>query len=101
MQGEEIDIKARVFAVADCIDAVTSDRPYRRANTFEAAGAELSGHSGTQFDPRIVEAFYEIPFDEWRELRRRANELSILRGEDQWEALSDLARQTEQASPEL
>jgi response regulator RpfG family c-di-GMP phosphodiesterase len=92
LAGEGIDIKARVFAVADCIDAVTSDRPYRRANTFEAAGEELRQHTGTQFDPRIVEAFFAIPYDEWRELRRRANELSILRGEDQWEALSDIAR---------
>ncbi len=92
LHGENINVKARVFAVADCIDAVTSDRPYRRANTFEAAGAELSEHAGTQFDPEIVAAFYEIPFDEWRELRRRANELSILRGEDQWEALSEVAR---------
>jgi HD-GYP domain-containing protein (c-di-GMP phosphodiesterase class II) len=94
LAGESIDIKARVFAVADCIDAVTSDRPYRRANTFEAAGEELRQHAGTQFDPQIVEAFFAISFDEWRELRRRANELSILRGEDQWEALSDIARQT-------
>lgn len=92
LSGEGINVKARVFAVADCIDAVTSDRPYRRANTFEAAGKELSQHAGSQFDPRIVEAFYQIPLDEWRELRRRANELSILRGEDQWEALSEVAR---------
>jgi response regulator RpfG family c-di-GMP phosphodiesterase len=94
LSRETIDIKARVFAVADCIDAVTSDRPYRRASTFEAAGEELRQHCGTQFDPRIVDAFFEISYDEWRELRRRANELSILRGEDQWEALSDIARKT-------
>jgi len=92
LKGEEIDVKARVFAVADCIDAVTSDRPYRRASSFEAAGEELVQHAGTQFDPRIVEAFFAVPLDEWRELRRRANELSILRGEDQWEALSVVAR---------
>jgi response regulator RpfG family c-di-GMP phosphodiesterase len=92
LAGEAIDVKARVFAVADCVDAVTSDRPYRRANTFEVAGEELRLHAGTQFDPRIVEAFFEIPYEEWRDLRRRADELSILRGEDQWQALSDLAR---------
>ena len=92
LKGEGIDIKARVFAVADCIDAVTSDRPYRRANTFEAAGGELRQHAGTQFDPRIVKAFQEIPIGEWRELRHRADDLSILRGEDQWEALSEVAR---------
>ena len=93
LRGEEIDIKARVFAVADCIDAVTSDRPYRRANTFEVAGEELRVHKGTQFDPRIVEAFFQIPHDEWRELRRCANEFSILRGEDQWDALAAVAKQ--------
>jgi response regulator RpfG family c-di-GMP phosphodiesterase len=92
LKAEEINVKARVFAVADCIDAVTSDRPYRRANSFEAVGQELIQHSGTQFDPRIVEAFFAVPTDEWRELRRRADELSILRGEDQWEALSVVAR---------
>jgi len=92
LKGEEIDVKARVFAVADCIDAVTSDRPYRRASTFEVAGEELVQHTGTQFDPRIVEAYFAVPIEEWRELRRRANELSILRGEDQWEALSVVAR---------
>jgi response regulator RpfG family c-di-GMP phosphodiesterase len=93
LAGEEIDIKARVFSVADCIDAVTSDRPYRAARPFEAAGDELRRFSGTQFDPKIVAAFFEISYDEWRELRNRADELSILRGEDQWEALSAAARQ--------
>lgn len=89
---EEIDIKARVFAVADCIDAVTSDRPYRRAASFETAGAELRLHSGTQFDPAIVKAFFEIPVEEWRELRKRANDLSILGGNDHWEELTEIAR---------
>lgn len=90
-QGE-IDIKARVFAVADCIDAVTSDRPYRKAASFETAGAELRQYIGTQFDPTIVDAFFEIPIEEWRELRRMANDLSILHGEDQMQAVSEAAR---------
>ena len=47
---------------------------------------------GSQFDPKIVEAFFEIPLDEWRELRRRANELSILHGEDQMQAVTEAAR---------
>ncbi|MBK6314561.1 MAG: response regulator [Blastocatellia bacterium] len=92
LEGDAIDIKARVFAVADCIDAVTSDRPYRRAANFETAGAELRQYIGSQFDPKIVEAFFEIPLDEWRELRRRANELSILHGEDQMQAVTEAAR---------
>jgi response regulator RpfG family c-di-GMP phosphodiesterase len=92
LKAEEIDIKARVFAVADCIDAVTSDRPYRRAANFETAGAELRQYIGSQFDPKIVEAFFEIPMEEWRELRQRANELSILHGEDQMQAVTEAAR---------
>jgi HD-GYP domain-containing protein (c-di-GMP phosphodiesterase class II) len=93
LKGEEIDIKARVFAVADCVDAVTSDRPYRRAASYHAASAELRQHEGTQFDPIVVAAFHEVPFDEWAEIRRRANELSILRGETQWQALSDVVKE--------
>jgi putative two-component system response regulator len=93
LKGEEIDIKARVFAVADCVDAVTSDRPYRRAASYSAASDELRQHEGTQFDPNVVAAFHEISFDEWAEIRRRANELSILRGETQWQALSDVVKE--------
>jgi len=93
LKGNEIDIKARVFAVADCVDAVTSDRPYRRASTYQAASDELRRYSGMQFDPRVVAAFHEVSFDEWGEIRKRANELSILRGETQWQALSDVVKE--------
>jgi putative two-component system response regulator len=93
LKGDEIDIKARVFAVADCVDAVTSDRPYRRAASYHAASAELYRHEGTQFDPVVVAAFHEVPFEEWADIRRRANELSILRGETQWQALSDVVKE--------
>jgi diguanylate cyclase (GGDEF)-like protein len=55
----EIPIGARVFAVADALDAMTSDRPYRRARTWEAATAEIAGEAGQQFDPSVVEAFHE------------------------------------------
>jgi putative two-component system response regulator len=92
LRGQEIDIKARIFAVADCVDAVTSDRPYRRANTYEAASGELHRYVGEQFDPAVVAAFHEVPVEEWAEIRRRANELSILGGEEQWQALTDMVR---------
>ena len=92
LSGEAIDIKARVFAVADAVDAVTSDRPYRRASSYEFASSELTRQAGTQFDPQVVQAFHEIPVEEWGEIRRRANELSVLHGDDQWQALSDSAR---------
>ena len=59
MGGEEIPLAARIFAVADTLDAMTSDRPYRRAGSWEEAGAEIAAQSGHQFDPAVVEAFRE------------------------------------------
>jgi response regulator RpfG family c-di-GMP phosphodiesterase len=55
--GDEIPVAARVFAVADALDAMTSDRPYRPAMTWAAAAREIEGQSGRQFDPAVVEAF--------------------------------------------
>lgn len=57
LKGEEIPLGARIFAIADTLDAMTSDRPYRRALPFEAAVAEIVRCSGTQFDPKVVDAF--------------------------------------------
>ncbi|HWQ31361.1 MAG TPA: HD domain-containing phosphohydrolase [Blastocatellia bacterium] len=69
LKGEEISIYARIFAVADCADAITSDRPYREGRPFEAVIEELTICAGTHFDPRVVEAFVSVPLDEWRALR--------------------------------
>ena len=55
--GENIPLGARVFSVADTLDAMTSDRPYRRAGTWEDAMTEIVGQAGAQFDPRVVDAF--------------------------------------------
>ena len=66
---EEIPIGARIFAVADTLDAITSDRPYRKASSFDAARAEILRCSGTQFDPSVVETFLKIPNELWLELR--------------------------------
>ena len=57
--GEEIPLGARVFAVADTLDAMTSDRPYRRGRRWAAARSEILAQSGKQFDPQVVEAFRE------------------------------------------
>jgi response regulator RpfG family c-di-GMP phosphodiesterase len=57
--GEDIPLGARVFAVADTLDAMTSDRPYRRAGTWDEAEAEIIGLAGAQFDPVVVDAFRE------------------------------------------
>lgn len=60
LRGEQIPLGARIFAVADTYDAMTSTRPYRRAMTHEEALAEIRRCSGTQFDPRVVEAFFAL-----------------------------------------
>ena len=57
LAGSEIPLAARVFAVADALDAITSDRPYRRARRWVDAGRELVQQSGKQFDPDVVGAF--------------------------------------------
>ncbi|HWE84012.1 MAG TPA: HD domain-containing phosphohydrolase [Terracidiphilus sp.] len=69
LRGAEIPIGARIFAVADTLDAITSDRPYRKARSFDAAREEILRCSGTQFDPAVVEVFLKIPNELWHELR--------------------------------
>jgi len=59
MRGPETPLGARVFAVADALDAMTSDRPYRRALPWSEARAEIVAESGRQFDPVVVEAFHD------------------------------------------
>jgi len=68
----EIDICARIFAVADAFDAITSDRVYRRGKPYEAAAQELDDWAGRQFDPKIVEAFHRVPKSDWEELHRQS-----------------------------
>ena len=72
LRGEDIDIGARIFAVVDAFDAMTSDRVYRRGCSYEAALAELERCAGAQFDPAIIEAFKHVPRDDWEVLRRRS-----------------------------
>ena len=57
LAGQAIPLWARIFAVIDTLDAITSDRPYRKGLTFDAARAAIIARSGTQFDPLAVEAF--------------------------------------------
>jgi putative nucleotidyltransferase with HDIG domain len=70
LKGTEIPLGARIFAIADTLDAITSDRPYRPAQDMQAARAEIQNWSGKQFDPEIVEVFLDIPSEVWTELRR-------------------------------
>ena len=78
LRGEEIDICARIFSVADAFDAITSDRVYRKGKPYEAAAQELDDWAGKQFDPEIVEAFHRVPPEDWREL----HDQSLLKKED-------------------
>lgn len=68
--GLEIPLGARVFTVADTLDAMTSDRPYRRALPYAAAREEIIRESGRQFDPEVVRAFLSIPESAWEDVRR-------------------------------
>jgi putative nucleotidyltransferase with HDIG domain len=71
VKGDEIPLGARIFAVVDTLDAMTSDRPYRSALDYETAREEIVRNSGIQFDPRVVEAFLSIPPEEWKAMHRR------------------------------
>jgi putative nucleotidyltransferase with HDIG domain len=69
LKGEQIPVGARIFAIADTLDAITSDRPYRKARSFEEAREEIIRCSGTQFDPQILEIFLAMPTMLWFDLR--------------------------------
>jgi len=71
LKGEEIPLGARIFAVADTLDAMISDRPYRKALPISAARKEIQLYSGKQFDPRVVEVFMAQPESLWRELHEK------------------------------
>jgi putative nucleotidyltransferase with HDIG domain len=70
LRGAQIDLNARIFAVADAFDAITSDRVYRSGRTYDEALAELDAFASRQFDPGVVEAFRRVPREEWDEIRR-------------------------------
>lgn len=68
LRGEDIPLTARIFAVVDALDAMTHDRPHRRARPVSEALDELRQESGKQFDPRMVDAALNIPPERWEEL---------------------------------
>jgi response regulator RpfG family c-di-GMP phosphodiesterase len=69
LRGEQIPLGARIFSIADALDAMISDRPYRRALPMSHAKDEIRRCAGTQFDPKIVAVFLAIPDRHWQELR--------------------------------
>lgn len=70
LKGNEIPLGARIFSIADTLDAITSDRPYRPAQSLKAARAEIEKWSGRQFDPELVRVFLEMPDAIWEDLRK-------------------------------
>ena len=77
LAGESIPIFARIFAIADTFDAMTTNRPYRRALAPETARAEIERFKGTQFDPRCAEAFLSMKQDELNALAQPTDEHPI------------------------
>jgi putative nucleotidyltransferase with HDIG domain len=69
LSGEEIPLEARIFALADTLDAITSDRTYREGRSFDEAYREIEKNQGSQFDPLIVEVLLSIPKEEWQKIK--------------------------------
>jgi putative nucleotidyltransferase with HDIG domain len=74
LRGEQIPLGARIFAIADAVDAMLSDRPYRKGLSVDHARKEVKRCSGTQFDPKIVEVFLSLPEPTWLKLRENAQQ---------------------------
>ena len=70
LKGDEIPLGARIVAVANTLDAITSDRPYRPAQTLPAATDEIRRWSGRQFDPQVVKLFLDMEQNIWTDLRK-------------------------------
>ena len=70
LRGEQIPLGARIFSVADTLDAITSDRIYRPKQTLGAAREEIAKWAGRQFDPEVVKVFLEMPDNIWEDLRK-------------------------------
>jgi putative nucleotidyltransferase with HDIG domain len=70
LKGDEIPLGARIFSIADTLDAMTSNRPYRAAQPFSAAREEIERWAGRQFDPEVVKVFLSMPENIWTDLRK-------------------------------
>src|SRR5450755_771196 len=74
LKGEQIPLGARIFTIADSLDAMISDRPYRKAMPISAAREEIRRYSGRQFDPRVVEVFLSQSDSVWLELHHKVSD---------------------------
>lgn len=82
LAGKAIPLEARICAVADAFEAMTSDRPYRKALSYAEASARLCQGAGTQFDPALVDAFLGIDPRDWVILRNRATLTALPTGNE-------------------
>lgn len=69
LEGKKIPLEARIFALADALDAITSHRPYRKRRPFEEARREIVGNRESQFDPQVVDAFCSLDITKWERIR--------------------------------
>jgi response regulator RpfG family c-di-GMP phosphodiesterase len=74
LKGEAIPFGARIFAIADTLDAMTSDRPYRKAMPYDRARAEILANSGSQFDPVVVNTFRGFTDAQWQKIREESED---------------------------
>lgn len=81
LRGSEILLGARIFAIADTLDAITSDRPYRRASAFEPAREIIRKCSGSQFDPLVVDVFLNVPEETWPAIAKDLRQVDALSAE--------------------
>lgn len=72
LRGDAIPISARIFAVADALDALSSERPYRQPQSYASVRAEIAKGAGTQFDPAVVQIFLTVPEARWAYIRTHA-----------------------------
>ncbi len=81
LKGEEIPLNARIFAIADTLDAITSERPYQRAASFEFAKQQIRQLSGASFDPRVVTVFLNMPERPWPAIAKNQRQVAGLPSE--------------------
>jgi putative nucleotidyltransferase with HDIG domain len=71
LKGAQIPLGGRIFALVDTLDAMTSDRPYRKALPFDTVVTEIGRCNGTQFDPELVKIFLDVPQRCWEDVAGR------------------------------
>lgn len=90
LKSNNIPVEARIFALADALDAITSHRPYRKERDFQVAQREIQENSGTQFDPEVVHAFSSLSIEKWEKIRFETT--TLIPG---FEYVSQLKKQSE------